>query len=1367
MGKGRFQTLLSVVFFFISVAVISSCAYAGGASALGYNSTANVSINVTQYHPPMLYVGNTTTFSINITDTGSANLTNYTLSISYNGTLLNLTGASPAPNASSNAGGNGTAAWHIALLQPGASAVITANLTAQDAGSAGVLFTVGNASNATAVQDAEPVTVQNLPGGPSITLTKSLLNSPVAGGIATFEINISDNGTMNYTNITLQDYYNKSFINFTASDTATAGQSTGYVSWRLNLSAGQNRSIIANFTTYSAGGDVNKVNATNATGAFLGEASKPFGVAPAGGGGQQQTGPGLVQFGSSIKSPYLFYNEGKVLSFELVRQTGSSDCLVNLTITLPTNVTFNGTNATTGDAAFAAEADRAVWSNSSGFFCGNDTGFQGSANFTLGLDSTHTLGPISFALVGYKNDTNHTREAINLTAFSAIRMSYAGRIYNSNRTAQANATASVSVDSKSMSGQVDLGTFSAQTDAGGFFNITGIPSLNASPGGMPGGNQGPMLLYKLSAAAYNDSSHHYAAYVGPSLPDMPEAMFKQMLSDPKIYLTPAVTFRINVLGENFKEQPTNQNMSGTPGWVPVFPVTNISFGYVLSDSSLNFDVSQDTSQTSSLRYFSAPLARNYSLQVFPSSTFPIDIPFDSIGSRCNASGYNISQTGVVASCTRTGDIYLVTATVSAQMRIVPLNGTIHTAGGAAGFDSTFVIPYMLHNGNNLGEYNTLPHNMGVMMRWPKNQTKYWDTYDPTTGDFTLYLPASEATSDMMLAAYAKKGSTFYEGLLPVTAVGQAINVSSLNITVYPLAAGTLTAIESGDVAANWNQTNVTNTTEIRFNLVSSNGTLLSTESPFVDMQLSHDGISYSRDIGASSGTFSTELFQGQGIDKLTVYSQDYAPLSRPVSASEIHGGVVNITLDSFSLRDPDNLSKTLSSYDIRFFASNATCDVPYPPAGCELFAGNKSNFSPMKAILYGDISFRMSSGNITIHYVKTDLLASGPPNALFSQNATSGGGLSQAWKFGSSGPDIYDKVIIGFPYNASLGNKTLKVKINLLYDADFNVIWNSSVNTTAELAGGDYSDYLNTPYEAYLNGTGVVCSDTDANLTAGLCYKDNVTGTLWIKIPHFSGVGPSVSVATTTGGGSSGGNTGGSSGGTSGGGGGTVSGGLLTSVPPGTSRLSHMIAVVAPGTPTKFDFSGDAAIPVQSIMVTTNKGLSDAEITVTSYDSTPSGVTPVQGRAFRYLSLDESVLTNADLSSANISFRVEKGWLANNSLTPGEISLMHYVNGTWVKLDTALESSDAGYYYFTAATPGFSYFAIAAQAPPAPTTTTTTMEAAVATTSTAAASTTTTTAVPANPPPAQKSQNYAWIWYLVGVLVIGSAVYLFLGPLKK
>lgn len=64
-------------------------------------------------------------------------------------------------------------------------------------------------------------------------------------------------------------------------------------------------------------------------------------------------------------------------------------------------------------------------------------------------------------------------------------------------------------------------------------------------------------------------------------------------------------------------------------------------------------------------------------------------------------------------------------------------------------------------------------------------------------------------------------------------------------------------------------------------------------------------------------------------------------------------------------------------------------------------------------------------------------------------------------------------------------------------------------------------------------------------------------------------------------------------------------------------------------------------------------------------------------------------------ASGIISFRVTSSWLDEHKVTPDQLVMLRDHDGTWTQLSTTYVREEGNYYYFTAATPGFSYFAVA------------------------------------------------------------------------
>jgi PGF-pre-PGF domain-containing protein len=114
---------------------------------------------------------------------------------------------------------------------------------------------------------------------------------------------------------------------------------------------------------------------------------------------------------------------------------------------------------------------------------------------------------------------------------------------------------------------------------------------------------------------------------------------------------------------------------------------------------------------------------------------------------------------------------------------------------------------------------------------------------------------------------------------------------------------------------------------------------------------------------------------------------------------------------------------------------------------------------------------------------------------------------------------------------------------------------------------------------------------------------------------------------------------------------------------------------------------------VNNVEIKLNTEVSNVKVSVESLNAKPSEVSAPEGEVFDYISIYLTNFGDEEVKEAVIEFEVEKSWVQDNAIDPDTIVLQRYDAG-WVSLETSLESSDSGAYYYESVTPGFSYFAI-------------------------------------------------------------------------
>ncbi len=594
-------------------------------------------------------------------------------------------------------------------------------------------------------------------------------------------------------------------------------------------------------------------------------------------------------------------------------------------------------------------------------------------------------------------------------------------------------------------------------------------------------------------------------YVGQILPIFPYRDFVN-LSDINFYLRPAGTINITAV-----------NSSGG----------RINFNYMVKDTLLGYDVASNWQTPVSEANIYLPRDRNYSIMIYPSQKLPVSFNWNNFSSSIS---YNITSSNLSQYINTS---YTLNYKFNCTEQMVRIDGYINRSG-ITGWDEFTVIPYLLEPGDMIYfDQGNLPWNMSSWM----GQSDLYNLSKNGLGYYNISLPAPVESANYILFATARNGSGFYGGYKNIS-LTYGDGPSQYNFTMYPLM-GTNGASANGNLSVNdassWAQVNVSSQQK-GINLVHSNGSIISGLTAHLEITVDYSNygakeFTFMKDISSGSATFYLPLINDTGIKEMNIYSMNYAPKSISlISASGLLSNP-NFTLSSFS---PGDIDDTLSDsqISITIYKSNSTCDVPNPPSSCIIVSSSDlGSFNPLRAIIGGGaISFRMGTGNIVVHYVNVDMLASGPPDGLFENDAgtsESSDSFSNVVKFGSTGPKIYDYVLISVPYSESAGSglndsAAVSMSIRTFYGENDNgvmnwtaPIWTSSNGTNASNLAGNYSHYSARQSEWQTLMSGSTCVSTTTGTSAlsssSPCAINTVDNKIWIRLPHFSGTAPSIS----------------------------------------------------------------------------------------------------------------------------------------------------------------------------------------------------------------------------------------------------------------
>ncbi len=154
-----------------------------------------------------------------------------------------------------------------------------------------------------------------------------------------------------------------------------------------------------------------------------------------------------------------------------------------------------------------------------------------------------------------------------------------------------------------------------------------------------------------------------------------------------------------------------------------------------------------------------------------------------------------------------------------------------------------------------------------------------------------------------------------------------------------------------------------------------------------------------------------------------------------------------------------------------------------------------------------------------------------------------------------------------------------------------------------------------------------------------------------------------------------------------------VSSGGGSSGGSGGGSSSVSLGSVAAGTETNVDVS-NAAAGVQELSFTSNTGLSDAKVKVSSKSEDQITSKPEQS-VYKYFEVQTTNFDDTMVQTAKITFSVSERWLTQNNQAPENVVLLRLENGAWKEYPAQLVNKDNGMLNFLSNVPGFSTFAIA------------------------------------------------------------------------
>ncbi|MBI2143429.1 PGF-pre-PGF domain-containing protein [Candidatus Woesearchaeota archaeon] len=593
--------------------------------------------------------------------------------------------------------------------------------------------------------------------------------------------------------------------------------------------------------------------------------------------------------------------------------------------------------------------------------------------------------------------------------------------------------------------------------------------------------------------------------MGPAFPVVPKPALTRFFDNSTIYLQPAATINITAVNQSH----------------------NISFNYAIFDDTLGYPVAE--SFDSKLFNATAVLlrSRNYTIMMMVTPDFTNPGDFSTAAPPQSVAINNISLYN--------GTNYVVQINKNLSFSQFTIAGNISVVGNTTPVNVSNILVKLSFGG-------MLPPNSVLSLPNGISISNLSSVLSSSSGsmiaNYTTVVMGSGSGIDQVLEFFASNttssaNNTQYFYAIQNFTVTKSLSSNVTNVTLMQLA-GNFSSQTQGGLSVP--------TSYVRINLTDSTGRPL-TEA---HTEVTVDNVGNVSGLGPlpqfrymldqlSGGVASLPLRLDSNAT-IKVYSRRYAPLQYKLNltnASREVNGLIRVTVNTFKPEkrlangSVDDFSGAKGgNVKVTFMRNTYDCNSPNASvSSCRVgrdFAGG--NFDPMAAMFAGktNVVMELNSTGIILQFLGADMMASGPPDSSMSDSASSsqnGSTLQQAWRFGSVAPKVYDKVLIGVPYNQSLVTENatkINVTLKTLFDDSWNMVWNSSTDNISSVPS-EWSDYNQTWFNATRGGMPCVfdIGYNDTNFTQG-CIVNTSTNYVWIVLPHFTGGDDNILQSDTT-----------------------------------------------------------------------------------------------------------------------------------------------------------------------------------------------------------------------------------------------------------